>query len=62
MAYGKGCWSCKHLEYFSKDNYESSDTEGWFCNKRDEEETDKFVDFPCQRKLKCFEKKEETLK
>ncbi len=47
-----GCWNCKYLEYYEKDSYESSAIEGWFCNWRD---VDDFKDFPCKRKLKCFQ-------
>jgi len=50
----KGCWKCKYLEYYEKDSYESLGEEGWFCDFREDEEIQKFKDFPCNRKLKCF--------
>jgi hypothetical protein len=30
----KNCNNCKWLEYFGKDNHESSDSEGFSCNHR----------------------------
>ena len=51
-----GCWNCKYLEYYEKDSYESMDEEGWFCGWRNDERYEKFKDFPCKRKLKCFVK------
>ena len=50
-----GCWNCKHLDYYNKDSYESIGENGWICEKR--EDTEDFKDFPCKRKLKCFEKR-----
>lgn len=51
-----GCWNCKHLDYYEKDSYESIGENGWICELR--EDTEDFKDFPCKRKLKCFEKEE----
>ena len=50
-----GCWNCKYLEYFEKDSYESIGYDGWGCEANENAES--FKDFPCKRKLKCFEKK-----
>ena len=50
-----GCWNCKHLDYYEKDSYESLGENGWMCEANDNSES--FKDFPCKRKLKCFESK-----
>ncbi len=49
-----GCWNCKYLDYFEA-YYESGDSSGWCCKKR--EDVEYFRTFPCNRKLKCFEPK-----
>ncbi len=51
----KGCYGCKHLDYYEAYFEEVSDS-GYCCNKR--EDIDKFKKFPCKRKLKCFSDKE----
>ena len=51
-----GCWLCKHLDYWENDSYESSGPEGFMCEQN--ENSENFKDFPCKRRLKCFEKEE----
>ncbi len=52
VKFATGCWLCKYLEYIENTSCETLDG-GWSCSKR---EVDNFKDFPCKRKLKCFEK------
>jgi len=47
-----GCWLCDNLEFYEKDNYESSGFSGWGCEAN--ENAEEFKDFPCKRRLKCF--------
>jgi len=47
-----GCWLCKHLDYYES-YFEESNGDGFCCEKRDD--TDEFLTFPCNRRLKCFE-------
>lgn len=49
----KGCWNCVYLDYYEKDGYEDSSSEGYYCDKRDDEPHNKFKTFPCNKTLKC---------
>lgn len=31
----KNCYNCKYLDYYSKESYEDSSPEGFFCNGRE---------------------------
>jgi hypothetical protein len=53
-SFEKGCWICKHLDYYEA-YFEESSNCGYMCNYRDSDEIEKFKKFPCERKLKCFE-------
>ena len=58
MKQKKGCWLCKHLEYYQA-YFEEASTDGFYCEQREDVET--FLTFPCNRKLKCFEPKIEEM-
>jgi len=49
----KGCFGCKHLEWYEGDSFMGEPESAYGCNKR-ELNYDK-IKFPFKRKTKCFE-------